>query len=315
MPSAARPLLALAIALAIAVPSAPSAALAAAPPNDAAAHFDRGVRFYAEGDYPAALVEFRRAYEIAPNWQVLFNLGQTYFQLRDYANALVTLRRFVREGGNDIRKDDRATVDPELADLVNRVGTVTVRANVDGASVSIDDQVVGTTPMHDPVLVSAGTRRITALAPGRAPIERRVAIAGGDAITVALDFAPAAAPGAPRGAERPAGRNLTPAYVGLAVGVAGAAVGTVFGFLAVGDKSNLDKTCTPGASGKDCPQSSSGDLDALTRNGTISTIGFGVGAVGLVAGLVLWITAGPASETPTTSTSLRFGPGSVAGSF
>ena len=54
--------------------------------------------FYNEADFPAALVEFKRAYALAPAWQVLFNIGQSYFQLRNYADALVTLTRFVDEG-------------------------------------------------------------------------------------------------------------------------------------------------------------------------------------------------------------------------
>ena len=114
---------------------------------DAGTHFDRGATFYSEGDYGAALIEFKRAYELSPHWQVLFNIGQSYFQLRDYANALVTLQRFANEGGDRIDRDDRATIDNELPDLANRVARVTVSSNLAGATISVDDQVVGVEPV------------------------------------------------------------------------------------------------------------------------------------------------------------------------
>src|SRR5207249_11427960 len=66
-----------------------------------------------EGDYSAALIEYKRAYDASPHWQVLFDIGQSYFQLRDYANALLTLQRFVSEGGDRIGREDRATLRSE----------------------------------------------------------------------------------------------------------------------------------------------------------------------------------------------------------
>ena len=40
---------------------------------EARAHFSRGVEFYKEGDYRTALIEFKRAYEVLPNYKVLYN--------------------------------------------------------------------------------------------------------------------------------------------------------------------------------------------------------------------------------------------------
>src|ERR1043165_5818761 len=63
--------------------------------KEAGKHFQRGVTLYNEADYRAALVEFKRAYEIAPNSAVLYNIGQTYYQLQNYAAALVALGRYL----------------------------------------------------------------------------------------------------------------------------------------------------------------------------------------------------------------------------
>jgi tetratricopeptide repeat protein/PEGA domain-containing protein len=300
-------------------PSAPRAA-------DASAHFERGTTFYTEGDYGAALIEFKRAYEASPHWQVLFNIGQCYFQLRDYANALLTLQRFANEGADRIAREDRTTIDTELPDLATRVAKVSIASNLDGAVVSLDDQVVGTTPIREPILVSAGSRKLTATHEGRAPVEQRIGVGGGDTMTLRLDFQPAA-PAPPTRSDAAAAHRATtrspsylPVYVSAAVAAGGLATGSVFGIIAMGNKSNLDRECTAGA----CPTSAQRDIDTLNRNATISSVAFGVGAAGLVAGILFWTVAhssaveDESAPEPRSSPSIRvthIGPGFVAGTF
>ena len=288
---------------------------------EAGGHFDRGASLYLEGDYAAALIEFKRAYEASPSWQVLFNIGQCYFQLRDYANALAALRRFEAEGKDRIGAEDRATLDAELPDLVNRVAKVTVSSNLTGATISVDDQVVGVTPLRDPVLVSIGMRKISATRAGRAPVQQQLAVGGGDSLVVRLDFErvevprevrrepPPAPPAAPIDRPPPHGPNRLPAYASFVVGVGGVAVGTIFGSLAIGDKTSLDRVCTPGGA---CPMSADSNIRALARDGTISTVGFAVGLAGFTAGVVLWLTE---RSSPVTTASLAFGPGGIIGRF
>jgi hypothetical protein len=295
--------------------------------GEAAVHFRRATALYTEADYSAALAEFKRAYDLSPRWEVLFNIGQSYFQLRDYASALTTLRRFAAEGGDRISREDRSTLDAELPELAVRVARVSIVSNVDGATVLVDDQVVGTTPLREPVLMSAGSRRVTASREGRVPVEQRLAVVGGDAFTVHLDFAgaaPGAAPqAAPAGGAAPAPPNYVPTYVSLLVGAAGLGVGATFGVLALENKSNLDRVCAPS---KACPAASASDVSSLTRNGTISTIGFGTTVVGAAVGLLFWIATRPsgASDSPRAAGALsrraaaqgvQFGPGFFAGSF
>ena len=65
--------------------------------READRHFQRGVALYVEADYRGALVEFERAYTLAPNGIVLFNVGETQYQLRDYAAALATFEHYLVE--------------------------------------------------------------------------------------------------------------------------------------------------------------------------------------------------------------------------
>jgi hypothetical protein len=301
---------------------------ATGPSAEASGHFERGTTFYGEGDYAAALVEFKRAYELEPTWQVLFNVGQAYFQLRDYANALLTLRRFASEGGDRISKEDRGTLDTELPDLEGRVARVTIESNVVGASVQVDDQPVGKTPLHEPVLVSIGMRKIVAAVDGRAPVERSIAVGSGDAVTIRLDFAASAPPAALAPVKTSTGQRASetpshvPAYVTLGLGGAGVATGGTFGVLAMLDKSRLDRACS---ASRACPTSSQTNLDALQRDSLVSTIAFGAGAALLAAGVTLWLLERPegpsepaASASPRTEparASLHIGPAFLAGTF
>jgi uncharacterized membrane protein len=327
--------IALAPGLAIAMAGAPAAAQSSSPAGEtpgasateARSHFDRGVTFYDEGDFSAALVEFRRAYALSPTWQVLFNVGQSCFQMHDYAGALVTLRRFVDQGGERIPSERRSMVDQELTDLANRVGHVVVRSNLEGSTVTVDDALVGSTPLPEPLLVSVGIRKIAVVHDG-ARQEQEVSVAAGETVDVRLDYAAPSSPPAasslpmesqPAILAPPPGPSRVPAVVAFGLGVAGAAVGGVFGGLALHDKSRLEGECQ----GKACAVGSRADIDAVSRDATLSTVAFAVLAAGAVAGIVLWITEGrtphaaqgraPARRQPDVS--FRGGPGFITGSF
>jgi len=95
----------------------------------------------------------------------------------------------------------------------------------------------------------------------------------------------------------PESPSHAPAYIAFGVGVVGLGVGGVTGVLALGKKSSLDTACGPT---KNCPTSSQSDLDSAKTMGTISTIGFIVGGVGVAAGIVLLLTEGSSSSATAT---------------
>jgi hypothetical protein len=178
----------LAVLVGLAIPLA-LRSVAQAQPSPAAGveagkHFQRGVTLYNEADFRAALVEFRRAYETAPNAAVLYNIGQTYYQLQNYAAALMALGRYLTEAGPTA--PHRREVEQTIDTLQTRVGKVAVSTSAPGADITVDDELVGKTPLDDAVLVSIGRRKITALRDGRVTETRFVDVAAGDTITVSL---------------------------------------------------------------------------------------------------------------------------------
>jgi hypothetical protein len=184
--------------LALAVASlAPRAALAdEGGTREAAKHFQRGVMLYGEADYRAALVEFKRAYAIAPNVAVLYNVAEAEYQLYDYANALVTFERYLAEtSASDGR---RAEVEGNIEVLRSRVGHLSIATVPAGADVTLDDQALAKTSLDKPVLVSIGRRKLVASMAGRPPVTRYVDVAADDNMSVTLQLPPLAdAPPAP----------------------------------------------------------------------------------------------------------------------
>lgn len=241
-------------------------------------HFSRGVKMYQEDDFRGALIEFKRAYELSPNWAVLYNVGQAEYQLRDYAAALRTLEGYVREGDAQIAAERRAQVEREIVELRGRVAHVTVVANVDGVDVGVDDAPLGKASATEVLLVGAGRHRLSASRPGYVAASKTVDIAGGDTLTVRFDLVPEASRLAPPPRESP---SYALAVLAGVIGVGGIATGTVFGVLTMNGKAALDGEC---GRAKVCPPSAQTDLDAYARNGTIAGVAFGVGAVGSILG-------------------------------
>jgi len=158
--------------------------------EEAKQHYLQGVDLFEEGDYQNALIEFKKSYELVPNFNVLYNIGQTYFQLQDYANALKTLSQYLDDGGKRIVASRRAEVEGDVDKLKSRVATVTVKVNMAGADILVDDVKVGQSPLPGPITVSAGRRRFDAQKSGFRATPRVEEIAGQDTKEVTLDLQP-----------------------------------------------------------------------------------------------------------------------------
>lgn len=158
--------------------------------DDAKSRYLKGVELFEEGDYQAALIEFKRSYECVPNFNVLYNIGQVYFQLQDYANALKTLQQYLDDGGKRIPQSRRTEVERDVEKLRARVATVTIKVSQQGADVLVDDVKIGTSPLPGPVTVSAGKRKFDAVKQGFRTTPKTEEIAGQETREIVLDMQP-----------------------------------------------------------------------------------------------------------------------------
>lgn len=186
--------LALCVALALTLPSLASiparaeGPAAASAQDEAASRFKKGLDLFKEGDYQAALIELRRANELAPNYAVLYNIGQVYFQLQDYPNALHSLERYLEEGGKGVEAKRRLEVEKDIEKLKSRVANIEITVNVPDAEVTIDDVAAGKSPLPKTVLVGAGRHRIVVSRAGFGSVTRIVEIASAELQKVPVEL-------------------------------------------------------------------------------------------------------------------------------
>lgn len=154
--------------------------------QEAGQRYDRGLKMYAEGDYALAVIEFERAYELVPDYRVLYNIGQVRIQLAHYARARRALTQYLAEGGERIGEDRKKAVENDLEMLAQRTSTLSIVVNVPGAEIFVDDVLVGQSPLSEPLLVDAGERRLSARKAGYHPRASQVTLAGRDSLSVNL---------------------------------------------------------------------------------------------------------------------------------
>jgi tetratricopeptide (TPR) repeat protein len=219
----------------------------------ARASFQQGVDFFHEGNFEAALAEFRKAYVTAPSYRLLYNIAQSYYELHDYVNALKTYQQYLADGGAEIAASRRAQVEEAAQKLQARIAYLDILVNVAGAEVSVDDVPVGTSPLPDQVAVNPGPRRLSAVKAGLAATAKTITVAGGDHVNLTLEFldlkAPKRMPSFLQDAETESGKRSTatasrsrvPLITSLVVTGACAATAGVFGWLSLSAKRDFDR--------------------------------------------------------------------------
>jgi hypothetical protein len=171
-----------------------SAAIPAEGPSPGAkalaqAHHANGVRHYQQGHHAEALAEFLRAYSLYHEPRLLFTLGQLHYELGQRALAWSALRSYL-DRVVEMPADRRALVERQLDTLRQYTGHVDVAVDVAGALIHIDDRDVGRSPLTQPVLVDAGSHRVTVTRPGYASTSLNVAVHAQEQAQVALTLTP-----------------------------------------------------------------------------------------------------------------------------
>ena len=162
--------------------------VAAPPSEEASQRFRSGVAFYKDKDFAAALVEFKRAYELVPNYSVLYNLGQTGRELKDYAAALKAFEQYLDEGAARVAAARHKEVAAAIDELKHKVGTLKIGSSVDGAAIVLDDVPIGAAPLAAPVVANVGRHKVAASLAGYTPAQIVVEVAGMTETPVTLDL-------------------------------------------------------------------------------------------------------------------------------
>lgn len=176
---------------ALALPAAAAAAAdtdtggSAPEPGDANAlaardHYARGLELYRQQQYARALAEFEQAYALVPSPKLLFSIGQTHSGLHQHAEAFLALRAYLDSVGSSVPSERRVQVERQLEALRELVGSLDVTVDRAGATISVDGEDVGTSPLRRPMVVDAGRHHVSARLAGHVTSSARVSVIAGE---------------------------------------------------------------------------------------------------------------------------------------
>lgn len=272
-----------------------------------------GLRAFEEGRWEAAIDQFQRAEALVHAPPHLLYVARALVKLGKLGKALETYLTITREDLPprapkpfvEARKaaiEEQAALEPRVPKL-----TIVVKGGVAGATVvTLDGDDVARERLGVPMPADPGAHVIAARAPGWNDAEVTVKLAEGASETATIELVPARDPGAPAGhasSEIGRGRVSPLTWVALGVGVAGLGAGTFFVIHNRSARDEADALCAGGI----CPAAKRPEILSLDEEAdtasTLAWIGYGVGAVGLVAGAALLFVDGPLrSKGSTTAT-------------
>jgi hypothetical protein len=134
--------------------------------------------------YQQALALYAEAYGLTQDPALLYNKGRALEALGDFPEALAAQEEFDAKASPEL-KQKVAGLQKLLADLRSRVSVLELRVNVEDAEVRAGDRVLGPASQKRFVL-NAGKLTVKVQREGYFPIERDLALAGGQ--TTVLDL-------------------------------------------------------------------------------------------------------------------------------
>ncbi|HEX8790843.1 MAG TPA: hypothetical protein VF765_07810 [Polyangiaceae bacterium] len=274
----------------------------------------------------------------------LLYIARTQVKLGQLVEASETYLKVTRE----ILAPDapRAFVDAQSAaaqeekELETRIPTLLIRVDGAGAmeaTVTLDGTALPAAMVGLAAPVNPGSHALRAVAKDGTSADAQIKLSPGSHETVVLKLHPAASAVAPTPApaqapteanSAPGGETAPPSggaplgtvlgWVGVGLGVAGLAVGTVFVGMNRAKRTDADALCPNGQ----CPMADKPQVQSLDQQAdsaaTGAWIGYIAGGALLATGFVLLLTSGGAKKTDASS-GLRpwmgLGTGGVAGAF
>ncbi|HTQ46101.1 MAG TPA: PEGA domain-containing protein, partial [Polyangiaceae bacterium] len=176
----------IAIVLAASSVSAPAWAAPPSPADLASAKklFEQGLKLYNEGSYREALSDFLHANELSPRASIQRNIAQCHRDLREFAEAYDAYQVLLTKYGATMTAADKRAVQRAIDELASLTATVKVNVTDPGATVAVDGNTVGTTPLASPLRVNLGAHTVTVAKPGYETLTKDLKVNGGDTVSV-----------------------------------------------------------------------------------------------------------------------------------
>lgn len=316
-----------AVLLALSCAAAAPQASAQQPVNPVNAAMDKADELYRQGNeaykqnrLKDAYGFYKEAWALKKSYDIAGNLGAVELAInlpRDAAEHLLhSLRQFPANGKPEARDKTRQ----RLEEALKQIGTLTIKANVDGADVLIDGKSVGKAPLDQELFVDPGTRKIEAKMDGYEPVRQQLQVAKGSTHQVALKLKKAIAP--PPVTSTPTRPSwVVPTLVtGIAIGATSIGTGIILLSIAGGPSSDADDKLAklrttqgsvpcPGTPGSATATECSAIKDLRSDHDTYHNAGVGTLIIGpLLAGAMIGTVFILGPKRPKTETAVTLAP-------
>jgi hypothetical protein len=293
----------------------------------AEALFNQGRKLMGDKQYPEACAKFEASQSLDPGVGTLLNLADCYEKAGRTASAWAQFRETISAAHKAGSAERERVARQRAAQLEPKLSYLTIVApQAQSVTVSRDGEVIEAAELGTAIPIDPGSHTISATAPNKRSWAAQVNVGdNADRVSIAVPVLeeepqappPMAAIEAPAPPPMAAAPVATPAsstgsaqrigaVVAAGIGVVGIATGSIFGLEAISNLSDAKSHCDPYPH---CAGKGADFAHDAQHAGTISTIAFIVGGVGLVSGAILWFTA--PHEHAEARTALDVGPGSI----
>lgn len=292
---------------------APRLGVADEPVQSASQLFEQGLELIEQEKYQEAAIAFRTAYDLAPNYKVLYNVGEAERLVGHHAKALEAYTRYLDEGGEEIDAERAAYVREVIAELRWKVGSIQVECPVDGAVVLIDGRPRGHTQLPSAIAVDVGTHEVAVVADGEELHRETVEVVGEqEALVVVVIEQPPVEPAPPvpvaapsASAEPTAGSSTSSdgepervwTWVAFGAAAATGVTAAITGNLALSRSREINAQCIENT----CPYELHDEADQARALALTADILLGVTAALAITGTVLYFNEGASDEEPSRS--------------
>lgn len=273
--------------------------------SEARRRFQEGVAAYDAGKFEASRIAFAQAYALEPLPELLINLGHAELKTDRYVDGARHISKALREA--EIGLGERRAAERALQRAEEEVARIKVAVNIDGATIRIDGEDIGASPMIYVWHLEPGEHRVRVSKDGFESDELLLGISKGKVKVVQVRLkriervanpTPLGSlddplPGRDKGAD--SGPSLVPVWIGGGLAVAGVAVGVVFSLDAASKRDDRDSRlsalssaagvnnpCATGAANvSGCSEVRDLD-DKAASSQTLGIVGFAVGGAALI---------------------------------
>ena len=137
----------------------------------------QGLELREKGDDGAALVQFRRAYDLVKSGRALAQVALAEQALGRWVDAEAHLTEAIGRADDAWIARQKTLLEQALGEIQNHLGSLEITGGRPGAEVLVNGQTAGRMPLAKPLRVPAGSVALELRATGYLPVQRTVIVA------------------------------------------------------------------------------------------------------------------------------------------